>query len=215
MNWGKVAAVAVAALMVLGAGYYVYATYIYKPPPVYAKITIGYDNGTSLGTIEVELFPSCAPKTVASFVNLSQTGFYNNLVWHRIVKGFVIQTGDPNTRNGVNSTRSSWGQGGSHPTVPLEICSWLHNDRGYLGIARSTDPNSGSSQFYVNLVNNTSGTSNLDGNYTVFGRVISGMNIVDQVAKVPVEQPPKYPSQNQNQPVTPIFMTSVTIQKTP
>ncbi len=85
----------------------------------------------------------------------------------------------------------------------------------HLGIARSSDPNSGSSQFYINLANNTSGQSNLDGNYTVFGRVISGMSIVDQVSKVPVEQPPKYPSQNQNQPVTPIFMTSVTIQKTP
>ncbi len=156
---------------------------------------------TTNGTIEVELYPAQAPKTVANFVNLAQSGFYSNLVWHRIVKGFVIQTGDPNSRNGVPSTNNTWGQGGSSQTVPLEIDSSLHNLSGYLGMARLTDPNSGSSQFYINLANNPS----LDGNYTVFGKVTAGMDVALTIGNVPV-----YPKSNQ--PVNPVFLTSVTIR---
>ena len=159
---------------------------------VYARIN------TTFGSIEVELFPAAAPQTVANFVNLSKSGFYDNLVWHRIVSGFVIQTGDPLTRNG-GGNRSLWGTGGSSKTVPLETNASLHNYVCYLGMARSSDPNSGSSQFYVNLANNTS----LDGQYTVFGRVVTGMNVVDELASVPVN--------SNNQPVNPVYMTSVTV----
>src|SRR5487761_1185509 len=77
---------------------------------------------TSQGVIEGELFQSLTPITVNNFVSLAQSGFYNNLVWHRIVKGFVIQTGDPNTRNG-GGNKATWGQGGSNTTVPLETNS--------------------------------------------------------------------------------------------
>ena len=205
--WGKIAAVAVAALVVVGVGYFVYNTYIYVPPPVYARI------GTSFGYFYVELFPACAPKTVANFVNLADSGFYNNLVWHRIVdtpSPFVIQTGDPYTRNGVNSTRSSWGQGGSNQTVPLETCSWLHNYSGYLGMARQGNQtyglNTGTSQFYVILANNTNTEAALDGYYTVFGKVISGMSVVCSIAKVPV-----YTSVNAQQPINPVFLKNVTV----
>jgi len=159
---------------------------------IYAKIN------TTFGSFEVELFPEAAPQTVANFVNLSKTGFFDNLVWHRIVPNFVIQTGDPLTRNG-GGNRSLWGTGGSSKTVPLETNPSLHNYVCYLGMARSSDPNSGSSQFYVNLANNTS----LDGSYTVFGRVVSGMNVVNELAAVPVN--------SSSQPVTPVYMTSVTI----
>ncbi len=136
--------------------------------------------------------------------------FFNNLVWHRIVDknppAFVIQTGDPNTRNGVNSTRSTWGQGGSKQTVPLEWCGWLHNYAGYLGMARGTDLNSGSSQWYVNLSNNTANTS-LDPNYAVFGKVISGMSVVCSIAHVPV-----YTTQGLlDQPINPVFLKNVTM----
>jgi cyclophilin family peptidyl-prolyl cis-trans isomerase len=161
---------------------------------IYARIN------TSLGSIEVELFPTAAPQTVANFVNLSKSGFYTNLVWHRIVntpKPFVIQTGDPLTRNG-GGNRSLWGTGGSSKTVPLET-SVLHNYVCYLGMARSQDLNSGTSQFYINLANNTS----LDGLYTVFGKVVSGMNVVNEIANVQVN--------SNQQPVDPVFMTSVTI----
>src|SRR5437899_5039273 len=212
----RIAAAAIVAI-IAGAGLYIYIsnTYISNQgtttqestscttgtPVLGAKGTYAKIN-TSLGSIEVQLYPSDAPKTVANFVNLSQTGFYNNLVWHRIVAGFVIQTGDPNSRNG-GGNRSLWGTGGSGKTVPLEINSTLHNDYGYLGMARSTDPNSGSSQFYINLANNTS----LNGQYTVFGKVISGIDVALAIGKVTVN--------STKQPVTPVFVTSITIQDTP
>ncbi len=167
--------------------------------PVFATLT------TPAGIIVVELYQLQAPRTVANFISLAQSGFYANLTWHRIVKGFVIQTGDPNTRNG-GGDRYSWGNGGSSQTVPLEIVGSLHNNAGYLGMARSSDPNSGSSQFYINLADNHS----LDGGYTVFGKVISGMDVALTLGDTPVS------SQYQpNEPITPVFLTSVTITSIP
>lgn len=198
------------AALIIGAGsWYVYENYIYKPPPIYARVD------TSLGSFEVELFPSCAPKTVANFVNLAGSGFYNNLAWHRIVKTsdfWIIQTGDPNSRGGLNSTRASWGQGGSNQTVPLEWCGWLHNYAGYLAMARKQgDVNSGTSQFYINVANYTSNLS-LDGNYTVFGRVVSGMNVVVAIGNAPVCQPPTCPtSWAANEPLPPVFVRDIVI----
>jgi cyclophilin family peptidyl-prolyl cis-trans isomerase len=166
--------------------------------PVYATLN------TTNGTIVVELYRAQAPKTVANIVSLAQSGFYRNLVWHRIVPGFVIQTGDPTTLNG-GGTRSTWGQGGSGQTVPLEIDNSLHNNLGYLGMARSSDVNSGSSQFYINLANNNS----LDGKYTVFGKVITGMDVANIIARTPIytdQTSPLY-----DQPINPVYLISVTI----
>jgi len=163
----------------------------------YALIT------TSVGEIVAELFPGSAPKTVANFVSLANAGFFNGLVWHRIVRGFVIQTGDPNTKNG-GGNRRIWGTGGSSQTVPLEISS-LRNDAGTLGMARSRDPNSGSSQFYINLADNAF----LNGQYTVFGKVITGLNVVQAIGSLPVD-----PS---GQPLAPAqaSVTSLAIRNTP
>jgi cyclophilin family peptidyl-prolyl cis-trans isomerase len=162
--------------------------------PVFARLL------TSDGTIDVELYPAQAPKTVANFVSLAQSGFYNNLTWHRVVKGFVIQTGDPTSKN-AGGNNNTWGQHGSSQTVPLEIDSSLRNLAGYLGMARSSDPNSGSSQFYINLADNPS----LDGNYTVFGKVTVGMSVALTIGNVPV-----YPQSSQ--PINPVFLTNVTIR---
>ncbi|MDA4131291.1 MAG: peptidylprolyl isomerase, partial [Thaumarchaeota archaeon] len=114
---------------------------------VYAKLA------TSQGTFEVELFKNQTPTTVNNFVSLAQNGFFNNLVWHRIVPGFVIQTGDPNTVNGQGSP-CTWGQGTSGKTIPLEIVPSLHNVAGTLAMA---SPANGlpSSQFFVNLGDNS------------------------------------------------------------
>lgn len=146
----------------------------------YAVIT------TSAGEIVAELFPASAPKTVANFVKLANAGFFDGLVWHRIVKGFVIQTGDPGTKNG-GGNRRVWGTGGSEETVPLEVGS-LRNDTGTLGMARSQDPNSGSSQFYINLADNAF----LNGQYAVFGKVIFGLEVAEAIGSLrvdPSEQP--------------------------
>jgi cyclophilin family peptidyl-prolyl cis-trans isomerase len=169
---------------------------------VYAKFD------TSQGSFEAELFQNETPKTVANFVSLANSGFYNNLVWHRIVKGFVIQTGDPNTRNGEGSS-CTWGQGGSTSSIPFESVPSLHNDYGYLGMASTAAGAPGTSQFYINLANNTS----LDGSYAVFGKVISGMNVVNAIGNLQVStacsggSPPANPSQ--------AMLISVTIQNTP
>jgi cyclophilin family peptidyl-prolyl cis-trans isomerase len=141
---------------------------------------------TTQGTIVVQLFPNVAPKTVANFISLANSGFYNNLVWYRIVAGFAIQIGDPTTRNG-GGNESTWGQTGSGQTVPPEanattVAEGYVNNAGYLGMARTSDPNSGNSQFFINLANNTS----LNGQYTVFGKVISGLNVVDAIGNLQV-----------------------------
>jgi len=194
-------------IIVVGIGTYSYVSAqsanmkAANPGIVYAKLN------TSNGTIEVELYGNSAPKTVTNFMNLANSGFYTNLVWHRIVKAnpAVIQTGDPNTKDG-GGDRLHWGEGGSPQTVPLEIDSSLHNNAGYLGMARGQDTNSGSSQFYINMADN----NYLDGSYTVFGKVISGMNAATALWNTPVS------SQYQpNEPINPVFLTSVTISSNP
>jgi len=194
-----------ALVLIVAVGLYVYASSqsANSNPPstgiVYAKLN------TSKGLIEVELYQSKTPKTVDNFVKLVGQGFYNNLVWHRIATDFVIQTGDPLTKNG-GGDRGDWGTGGSSQTVPLEIDASLHNSAGYLGMARGGDRNSGSSQFYINLRDNAS----LDGDYTVFGRVTSGMDVARAIGDLPVDTPPD------GRPLDPLpFLISVTISNSP
>ncbi len=193
-------------IIIIGIGWYVYASAQSSNNTgtngiVYAKLN------TTKGVVEVELYQNSAPKTVANIVSLARSGFYNNLVWHRIKVGFVIQTGDPNTRNG-GGNRTTWGQGGSPQTVPLEIDSSLHNNIGYLGMARSSDPNSGSSQFYINLANNNS----LDGSYTVFGKVISGMDVAYALGNVPTTA--QYQPDQPSDPASAMLL-GITISNTP
>lgn len=188
-----------------GVGWYLYASAQSAAlnAVVYAKLN------TTQGLIEVELYQGRTPKTVSNFVSLAQTGFYNQLVWHRIATNpFVIQTGDPNTRNGggnrtyVAGECCYWGSGGSSQTVPLEIDSSLHNVAGTLGMARGSDKNSGTSQFYINIGDNTS----LDGQYTVFGKIISGMDSATAISRLHVSN---------EQPLDPLpFLRNVTISNT-
>jgi cyclophilin family peptidyl-prolyl cis-trans isomerase len=130
---------------------------------------------TKFGEIACEFFPSDAPKTVENFKKLASSGFYDNLVFHRIVPGFVIQGGDPNTKNDAN--RSRWGTGGPGWNVKAEFNKNKHS-RGTLSMARSQDPNSAGSQFFIVLKD----SNFLDGQYTVFGKVTSGMEVVDKIA---------------------------------
>jgi cyclophilin family peptidyl-prolyl cis-trans isomerase len=117
---------------------------------------------TTQGDFTVELFAD-VPTTTENFVSLVASGFYNGLTFHRYVPGFVIQGGDP----------TGTGGGGSGKTIPLEITDHKHL-KGALGMARSQDPNSASSQFYICL----NDAPNLDGGYTVFGQVLDGMDNV-------------------------------------
>ncbi len=122
---------------------------------------------TNKGIIKFELFEDKAPITTKNFIELAESGFYNGLTFHRVEPGFVIQGGDPNGD----------GTGGSGKTIPLEISPDLKHAKGVVAMARSQDPNSASSQFYITLAN----TPLLDGNYAVFGNVIEGMDVVESI----------------------------------
>jgi peptidyl-prolyl cis-trans isomerase B (cyclophilin B) len=183
--------IALALLVIIavsGIGVYVYT----KPPATTSSNQTSTAESeyavilTTQGQMVVQLYPNVAPKTVANFISLAESGFYNNLVWHRIVAGFVIQTGDPTSRNGGGNP-STWGQTGSNQTVPLEasattVAEGYVNDAGYLAMARGSSTNSGSSEFFINLVNNPS----LNGNYTVFGKVITGFSVATAIGNLPV-----------------------------
>ena len=123
---------------------------------------------TTKGTFKAEIYVNEAPITGANFMKLVRSGFYNNLTFHRVVPGFVVQGGDP----------KGDGTGGSNETIPLEIKPNLKHKLGSLAMARSQDPNSASSQFYVV----TGEASFLDGNYAVFGQVLgNGMDVVQTI----------------------------------
>jgi cyclophilin family peptidyl-prolyl cis-trans isomerase len=168
---------------------------------------------TSQGTIVVQLYPQDAPKTVANFVSLANSGFYDNLVWHRIVQGFIIQTGDPNTKNG-GGNEATWGQGGSGTNIPFEN-SGLPEGEGYVAMANTSPQGAGaSSQFFINLVNNTSSLGN---GYAVFGEVVSGMSVVQAIGSLPVGAQCQSSGGLTCPPLTPsdAMLISVTIQSTP
>jgi len=144
--------------------------------PIYQIVT--YRDTAYLGAFEIELFPLIAPLHVQNFDSLAGQQFFDSTAFHRVVPGFVIQGGDPNTISGPIST---WGQGQPwQPTVNAEFNAVRHN-RGILGAARDTNINSANSQFYICTAN----AFFLDGQYTVYGKVISGMNIVDSIVASP------------------------------
>jgi len=168
--------------------------------PIYATLD------TTNGTIVVELYRAQAPKTVSNFVSLAQSNSYSSLVWHRIIANFVIQTGDPNTKNG-GGDRNAWGQGTSGQSVPFEYDSSLHNNVGYVAMASTGAGVGGSSQFYINVHDNS---ATLDGKYAVFGKVMAGMDAVNKLASSPTTN--QYPGAL-DQPTNPsaAMLISVTI----
>ncbi len=136
---------------------------------------------TSDGEMVVEFWSDVAPKTVENFKKLAREGFYDGTAFHRIIRGFMIQGGDPNTKD--LSKESSYGTGGPGYQIPAEFNDRPHL-RGVLSMARSADPNSAGSQFFVCL-----GTaSSLDHQYTAFGKVIKGLDVLDKIGATPVSR---------------------------
>ncbi len=131
---------------------------------------------TNLGTIAFKLLPDLAPETVRNFEKLARDGFYNGTLFHRVIPGFMIQGGDPNTKSGNKST---WGTGGPGYTIKAEFSSRSHH-RGIVSMARAQDPNSAGSQFFIVTTDSTF----LDRQYTVFGEVIEGMDVADKIVKL-------------------------------
>jgi cyclophilin family peptidyl-prolyl cis-trans isomerase len=132
---------------------------------------------TSSGEIDIRFFPDVAPNHVKNFIDLAEKGFYNGTKFHRVIPGFMIQGGDPNTVSGAPST---WGTGGSGKNVSSEFSAISHK-RGIVSMARAQDPNSASSQFFIV----TSDSTFLDRQYTVFGQVTKGMDVADKIVNAP------------------------------
>ena len=139
------------------------------------------------GTVTIELLPDIAPDHCARIKELAREGKYDNVVFHRVIDGFMAQTGDVehgDFEDGFNLRRAGTG-GSSLPDLPAEF-SKIPHDRGTLGAARSQNPNSANSQFFINFKDNHF----LNGDYTVYGRVVSGMDHVDAIAR---GEPPMNP----------------------
>jgi cyclophilin family peptidyl-prolyl cis-trans isomerase len=132
---------------------------------------------TSAGEIDIRFSPEAAPNHVKNFIDLAERGFYNGTKFHRVIPGFMIQGGDPNTISGPPST---WGTGGSGKNIAAEFNAVSHK-RGIVSMARSNDPNSASSQFFIV----TSDSTFLDRQYTVFGKVTKGMEVADKIVNAP------------------------------
>jgi dolichyl-diphosphooligosaccharide--protein glycosyltransferase len=143
---------------------------------------------TKFGEINIQLLDNVAPKTVANFEKLANSGYYDGTIFHRIVPGFVIQGGDPNTKSG---SRDTWGIGDAGYTIPPEFSS-MNFIKYTVGMARGSDVNSGSSQFFITVGD----ASFLNGKYTLFGQVISGQDVVDKIALLQTDS-------TTNQPVNP------------
>jgi dolichyl-diphosphooligosaccharide--protein glycosyltransferase len=131
---------------------------------------------TKYGNIVIKFRDDVAPKTVANFEKLAKSGFYDGTIFHRIIPGFVIQGGDPNTKNG---SRDTWGTGDAGYTIPPEF-STLKHVKYMVSMARGPSINSASSQFFIMLGD----APNLDGKYTIFGQVISGQDVVDKIGAI-------------------------------
>ncbi|MCP5036460.1 MAG: peptidylprolyl isomerase [Rhodobacteraceae bacterium] len=137
------------------------------------------------GTVAIELMADVAPKHSERMKELARAGSYNNVVFHRVIDGFMAQTGDVEHGGEGGDTRRAGTGGSDLPNLPAEFSSIPH-DRGTLGAARSANPDSANSQFFINFSDN----GFLNGQYTVYGRVISGMEHVDAIAK---GEPPANP----------------------
>jgi peptidyl-prolyl cis-trans isomerase B (cyclophilin B) len=154
---------------------------------------------TNYGKISIELYPGAAPKHVANFKKLVQSGFYNGTKFHRVIPGFMIQGGDPNSKD---NDRSNDGTGDAGYTIKAEFNDISHK-RGIVSMARSADPDSASCQFFIMVADGPS----LDHKYSAFGNVISGMAVADKIVGLPRD-----PRDNPN---TPAIIKKAAIEKHP
>lgn len=132
---------------------------------------------TKFGTIELKFFPDVAPNHVKNFIDLAKKGFYDGTTFHRVIPGFMIQGGDPNTKS---PDKSKHGMGGPGYTVKAEFNARPHK-KGTLSMARAASPDSAGSQFFICVAD----APFLDKQYTVFGEVVSGMEVADKIVSQP------------------------------
>lgn len=136
---------------------------------------------TKFGDIEIKLYPDVAPKHVDNFIKLAKNGFYNGTIFHRVIPGFMIQGGDPNTKDSLK--KETFGQGGPGYTVKAEFSDLPHK-RGIVSMARASDPDSAGSQFFIVVEDSRF----LDRKYTVFGEVTKGIGVADKIVNLPRDE---------------------------
>ncbi|HXI38100.1 MAG TPA: peptidylprolyl isomerase [Burkholderiales bacterium] len=158
------------------------------------------DLRTSSGTIRLELYPAKAPKSVENFLQYVRDGHYNGTIFHRVIPGFMIQGGGMTANMSQKPTRGP---------IPIESKNGLKNEVGTVAMARTSDPNSATAQFFINVnANGFLDYPGQDGNgYTVFGKVVSGMDVVNKIAAVPTGSQ----GMHQNVPRQPVVIESATI----
>ncbi|MFN3578768.1 MAG: peptidylprolyl isomerase [Tabrizicola sp.] len=135
--------------------------------------------GQANGTVVIDLLPDVAPRHVAQITALAKEGAYDNVVFHRVIDGFMAQTGDVQYGKAGGDLSMAGRGGSSRPDIPAEFTDTLSFQRGMVGMARAQDPNSANSQFFITFGD----ASFLDGQYTIFGKVISGMEVVDAIKR--------------------------------
>ncbi|MGH6622651.1 MAG: peptidylprolyl isomerase [Burkholderiaceae bacterium] len=157
---------------------------------------------TTAGLVVIELAPQQAPKTVANFLEYVKAGQYDNTIFHRVIPGFMVQGGGFTVEMTEKTTRAP---------IPLESQTGLKNDRGTVAMARRSDPNSATSQFFINVVDNSRlDYPSPDGHgYAVFGKVVEGMDVVDKIRFMPTATA----GSHQNVPVTPIVIKTARVIK--
>ena len=136
---------------------------------------------TKFGDIEIEFYPNVAPKHVENFIKLAKDGFYNGTIFHRVIPGFMIQGGDPNTKDTLK--KETYGLGGPGHTVKAEFNDIPHK-RGIVSMARAADPDSAGSQFFIVVEDSRF----LDRKYSVFGQVKKGIGVADKIVNLPRDE---------------------------
>lgn len=183
------------------------ATEVAKPALAFNPDSLGeepvFNIETSKGTIKIKLYKE-TPLHRDNFVKLASKGFYNNILFHRVIKDFMIQVGDPLTKD-PKANPAQYGTGGPGYNIPAEIVPQYRHKKGALAAARKGDKanparESSGSQFYI--VESEAGCSHLDGQYTIFGETLEGFEVIDAIAAEPVTAP-------KNAPVNPIKIISV------
>ncbi len=152
---------------------------------------------TNQGDITLEFLPDAAPNAVANFTKLAQSGFYSGTKFHRVIKGFMDQGGDPLTKD--DSKAAAWGTGGPGYKFADEVSAEAPNNTGFVAMANS-GPNTNGSQFFINVADNTF----LNGKYTVFAKVVAGMDVALAINNTPTN--------SADRPLTPVVLVSVEIK---
>jgi peptidylprolyl isomerase len=160
---------------------------------------------TSAGDIVLELFTGQTPITAGNFIELAKKGYYDGTKFHRVIDGFMIQGGDPQTKDDALMAR--WGTGGPGYTIEDEFVTGLSNVRGTISMANTGAPKTGGSQFFINLIDNTGldfDKPPAQSRHPVFGRVVEGMDVVDEIAQVATDE--------RDRPIEAVVIEKVTVE---